>query len=100
MIGPEVMSPDRALSINAAMVEAYLLREHLKSGRVPDVTWFSPREAETASMIVRDTGIGRRRNAEGGTTNSCFVEPTRVASLYAWALAIWADAGAGSAYDA
>lgn len=93
------MVPYRALSINAAMVEAYMLHEGIKSGEVPDVTWFSPREAAAASVMVRDTGIGRRRNPDGSTTLTCFVEPTKTPSLYAWALAIWADAGVGRASD-
>lgn len=90
------MISDRALSINDAMVDAFMVRDGLKDGPVPDVTWFSPREAEAASVMMRDTDIGRRENPDGSTTLTCFVEPTRVRSLYAWALADWADSGKGA----
>lgn len=88
------MTDDRALSINSALVDAYMVRERLKPGRVPDVTWFTPSEATEASIKVCTTGLGRRQNPDGTTTHTCFVEPTRARSLYAWALAAWADGGA------
>lgn len=87
------MTNDRALSINLALIAAYMVRERLTLGRVPDVTWFTPQEAEEASILMRDTGIGRRQNADNSTTHTCFVEPTRALSLYAWTLATWADGG-------
>jgi hypothetical protein len=86
----------RALLINAAMVRAFMIRERLQENDVPDVAWFSPQEAEDASVMMRDLGLGRRENADGSTTVSCFVEPTRVRSLYIWALAEWADTGRGA----
>jgi hypothetical protein len=91
------MQPDRALAINAAMVGCFLVRDGLKDGPVPDVTWFNPREAEEASAMMQDNpDLGRRRDENGSTTLCCFVAPTRVRSLYAWALATWADCGKGS----
>ena len=89
---PTTMSPDRALAINAVMVGCFMVRDRLKDGPVPDVTWFSPREAEDASAMMRDNpGLGRRRNEDGSTTLFCFVAPARVRGLYAWALAQWVD---------
>lgn len=85
------MTSAAALAVNDALVGAWMVREQLKDGPVPDVSWFSPKEGEAASVLMRDTGIGRTRNADGSTTFRCFVEPTRVRSLYAWALASWAD---------
>lgn len=87
------MTNDRALSINSALVDAYMVRERLTQGRSPDVTWFSPQEAEEASILVRDSGISQRKNADNKTTYTCFVEPTRARALYVWALATWADGG-------
>jgi hypothetical protein len=84
---------DRALSINSALIAAYMVRERLTPGRVPDVTWFTPKEAEEASILMRDTRIGLRKNADNSTTHTCFVEPTRALSLYAWTLATWAGGG-------
>ena len=86
------MTSAAALAVNDALVGAWMIRERLKDGPVPDVSWFSPREGETASAMMRDTGIGRTKNPDGSTTLRCFVDPTRVRSLYAWALANWADA--------
>jgi hypothetical protein len=93
------MPPDRALAINAALVAAFMVRDGLRDGPAPDVTWFSPRDAEEASTMMQDSDLGRRKNADGSTTFSCFVAPTRVRSLYAWALATWADCGREAATD-
>lgn len=88
------MQPYRVLAINAAMVNCFMVRDGLKDGPVPDVTWFSPHEAEEASTIMQDNPkLGRRLNPNGSTTLTCFVAPTRVRSLYGWALATWADSG-------
>jgi hypothetical protein len=92
--GIQLMTDAHALRINSALVDAYMILERLKPGRVPDVTWFSPIEAEEASTMLRDTGIGRKQNPDGSTSMTCFVEPTRVRGLYAWTLATWADGGA------
>lgn len=81
----------RALLVNATLLRAYFIREKIKPDKVPDVRWFSPQEAEAASVRMRDTDLGKRVNPDGSTTLTCFVEPTRVTSLYAWALAAWAD---------
>lgn len=91
-MGDGTMQPDRALAINAALVGAYMVRDGFKDGSVPDVRWFSQHEAEEASTMMQDTDIGRT-HADGRTTMTCFVAPTRVRSLYAWALATWADCG-------
>jgi hypothetical protein len=85
----------RALLVNATLVRAYMTREGLQDSGVPDVAWFSQTEAVAASVMMRDTEIGRRKNPDGSTTMTCFVEPTLVRSLYAWALSEWADRGAG-----
>ena len=90
---PTTMPPERARAINAALVGALMVRDGLKAGPVPDVTWFTPRDAVAASTMMQDSDIGRRTNADGSATLSCFVAPTRVRSLYAWALATWADSG-------
>lgn len=81
------MSVDRALAINAALVNAWMIRERIKPGIVPDVTWFNPREAEAAIGMIRDTGVGRRLNGDGSVTLTCCVDPSRIRALYAWALA-------------
>lgn len=87
------MTPERAIEINAVMVDCWMIREGLKEPPLPDVTGILPRDAVEASNMMMQEGLGRRRNADGSTTLTCFVEPTRVQSLYAWALATWADGG-------
>jgi hypothetical protein len=81
------VTDDRALSINSALVDACMVRARMMPGRVPDVTWFTPEEAEEASILLRDTGVRWR------ATNTGFIDPIHARALYAWTLPTWADGG-------
>lgn len=77
---------DRTLWINSLLVEAFMVREGFKPGPPPDVAVFSVADAIAASeAMARDPNLGATRNANGTTTLTCHVEPSRVSALYDWA---------------
>ena len=75
----------RAFEINKRVVEAWLVREGLSDKLVPDLSDVSLDECIQASEIVRCTPA--QANGDGIAKIVCFVEPTRIPQLYAWAIA-------------
>ena len=80
------MSPARALEINNLVVRAWLIRERLSDAALPDLSGVSLPDAREASEMMRRARLGETRNADGSTTYTCYVEPTRVWSVVLWAL--------------
>lgn len=81
----EPMSQTRAFEINALIVGAWMVRERLSDGAVPDLSSVSLADVIEASLIVAATPPARRDG--GGVTLTCHVEPSKIPPLYAWAIA-------------
>lgn len=78
------MDTAKAFEINSLIVRAWMVREQLSAGPVPDLCGVSLSDAIEASRIVAATPP--ERNASGGHTLTCHVEPMRIPRLYAWAI--------------
>lgn len=82
------MTPARALDINKRLVFAYMLRERICDGVVPDLSDTSLTDAIEASRMVAAMGPRPDPERPGIQIHTCHVEPTRVHRLWFWALAV------------
>lgn len=80
---------DRAREINSMIVGAWMVREGLSEQPLPDLSSVTLSECIEASRFV--AAAPGRRNPDGSTTMTCFVDPTRIPALYAWTLATTAS---------
>jgi hypothetical protein len=78
------MTDDRALMINRLLVDAFMVRDGLMDGAVPDLSGVSVADAVEACEAMQDRRIGITRRADGSTQMLCFVAPTRVHELLEW----------------
>jgi len=81
------MHPDRATDINNRLVEAWMVRERISSGALPDLSDVSMTEAIEASRIMGEPTPNPER--PGVKVYTTHVEPTRVGWLWLWAMAEW-----------
>ena len=79
------MTPERALEINTLVVGAWLSREGLSNGKLPDLSGITLGEAISASEAV--AAMPPVRNPDGSTTMTCHVATPRIPALYGWAVA-------------
>lgn len=80
------MTPERALNINERLVAAYMIRERICEGTVPDLSDVSLTEAIEASKIVAEMGPRSDPERPDVKILTCHVEPTRVHLLWFWAM--------------
>lgn len=78
------MTPERAIDINDRLVMAYMVRERLNDNEVPDLSDVSLTEAVEASQIMAARSADPFRHRD---TFTCHVAPSRVHTLYFWAIA-------------
>ena len=81
------MTPARALDINRRLVMAYMIREHITEGIVPDLSDTSLTEAVEASRMVGEMGPTPDPERPGWKTYTNHIEPTRVHWVWFWAMA-------------
>ena len=82
------MTPTRALDINARLVAAYVVKERITDGPLPDLSDVSLTEAIEASRIVSEMTGEANPERPGFKTFYTHVAPTRVHTLWFWAMAV------------
>jgi hypothetical protein len=80
------MTLERALDINMRLLKAWMLRERMKNGIVPDLSDVSLTDAIEASKIVAAMKPIPDPDRPGFETYTCTIEPTRVHLVWFWAL--------------
>ncbi|CAH2606488.1 conserved protein of unknown function (plasmid) [Rhodovastum atsumiense] len=81
---PDPMTTDRAREINDALVTAWMVREQITCGPVPDLSGISLADAMEATEIV--AALPGERQPDGSTILKCHIEEKALAGLLAWTL--------------